>query len=330
MSGINAYTLGKNSPYLGGTCPVCGGAFVPGERVVNCPASNTPHHVDCWAFNGNHCATFGCPGSGTVNVVAGATAAGTAIVNIEILGPDLFPPSPQPPQQPINRLATFAWGAAGIVVILTLLRLFTMWFAPPPTEVVYVTRVVVSATPTDVPGGGIAPTRTNTPQLLPTDTPEPPPNTPRPTSRSRPTATPKPRSTISSRPEPTDTPMPETSITSFRLVNGQTDRFIQTLENDDTVSIARAGRYLNIEVIVESGISSVLFFLDGEPFWINGRNLENGSPYAMAGDNSGNYYDNWDWQGLLGTHAFTAVACSQDGGGGICYEPFTVSVNIVR
>jgi hypothetical protein len=40
------------------TCPVCGAA---GGRLpsLSCPDCDTPHHRDCWEFNGG-CAIYGC------------------------------------------------------------------------------------------------------------------------------------------------------------------------------------------------------------------------------------------------------------------------------
>lgn len=40
------------------TCPVCGEGFADNEAWI-CNDCNTPHHSDCWKFNGT-CTTFGC------------------------------------------------------------------------------------------------------------------------------------------------------------------------------------------------------------------------------------------------------------------------------
>ncbi|HYF00343.1 MAG TPA: RING finger protein, partial [Planctomycetota bacterium] len=39
-------------------CRICGTALAQG-KVVRCAKCATPHHADCWAFNGR-CAIFAC------------------------------------------------------------------------------------------------------------------------------------------------------------------------------------------------------------------------------------------------------------------------------
>ena len=49
-----ASTLDGTSP----TCQICG-SEIPSEVRVNCRRCNTPHHKDCWEFNGQ-CSTYAC------------------------------------------------------------------------------------------------------------------------------------------------------------------------------------------------------------------------------------------------------------------------------
>lgn len=42
---------------VGGECQVCGAAMQ--ERVVFCAKCKTPHHEECWYYNGS-CSTYGC------------------------------------------------------------------------------------------------------------------------------------------------------------------------------------------------------------------------------------------------------------------------------
>lgn len=49
-----------------GACPVCRQATA---RPRTCPACATPHHTDCWHYNG-WCAVYGCGGRAGVQPVA--------------------------------------------------------------------------------------------------------------------------------------------------------------------------------------------------------------------------------------------------------------------
>ena len=40
-------------------CPICATALA-GEDIVTCPKCQTKHHQDCWEFNDNSCAVYGC------------------------------------------------------------------------------------------------------------------------------------------------------------------------------------------------------------------------------------------------------------------------------
>ncbi|NLN77742.1 MAG: hypothetical protein GX141_02350 [Armatimonadetes bacterium] len=43
----------------GKTCPYCQSRIAEGSNVTVCPACKTPHHSECWSYNGG-CTTFGC------------------------------------------------------------------------------------------------------------------------------------------------------------------------------------------------------------------------------------------------------------------------------
>lgn len=46
-------------------CPVCGCGFEERHKIIACEECLTPHHHDCWDYNGSSCAIYGC--SSTVN-----------------------------------------------------------------------------------------------------------------------------------------------------------------------------------------------------------------------------------------------------------------------
>jgi hypothetical protein len=53
-------------------CPFCGVIIDKHvcESVVVCPSCDTPHHLACWAANGDRCTTPGCEGSGDAKKLA--------------------------------------------------------------------------------------------------------------------------------------------------------------------------------------------------------------------------------------------------------------------
>lgn len=123
-------------------------------------------------------------------------------------------------------------------------------------------------------------------------------------------------------------------VTGLRLINTNSDRPIGPLVDGDTVSLARTGSALSIEALVSgSGVGSVVFYWDGGLFCMNNadRCFENVAPYAMSGDQGGDYYNNWDWSRLTrGRHTVTVVTCSAPGGTGGCAEAMTVTFTIAR
>ncbi|HXX94467.1 MAG TPA: RING finger protein [Planctomycetota bacterium] len=42
-----------------GECRICGSVLAEGHRVVSCSRCRTPHHLECWKYNGR-CSTFAC------------------------------------------------------------------------------------------------------------------------------------------------------------------------------------------------------------------------------------------------------------------------------
>jgi len=130
--------------------------------------------------------------------------------------------------------------------------------------------------------------------------------TPTPTPTATPTATP--------------TPTPSFYISSLTLVNAATDLDIATLTNGYIVDL---GTYPSISIRANpvGSVESVVFSLDGNPI-----QTENLLPYAIAGDNSGDYTA---WSISNGTHTVLAVPYDQDGGSGTSGGSVSLSVNFV-
>lgn len=48
--------------YVGKKCPFCVNPILEGDPTVVCATCKVPHHKDCWSYNLDKCATFGCKG----------------------------------------------------------------------------------------------------------------------------------------------------------------------------------------------------------------------------------------------------------------------------
>lgn len=93
-------------------------------------------------------------------------------------------------------------------------------------------------------------------------------------------------------------------ITNLILVNATTNRDIQTLRNGDTINLSETGTTLNIRAETAPAVIGSVFF-EGD----NGMNsrTESVAPYAMAGDNNGNYKV---WTPNLGAYTLNATPFS--------------------
>lgn len=101
------------------------------------------------------------------------------------------------------------------------------------------------------------------------------------------------------------------SVTKFILVDSDRDIDLKILEDGDSINTAIYGANLNIRAEVEGPVESVRFNLNGS------NKLENVAPYAMHGDNSGDYHA---WANPIGEHAISATPFYADkaqGGAGI-------------
>ena len=139
-------------------------------------------------------------------------------------------------------------------------------------------------------------------------------------------------------PQPTPappTPAPPTPIPQFidRLVLFAPGRGeVMTLHDGATVDLSAAGTtFLDVTAeVYSSQVGSVGFLLDGRPFDVHGRSVENASPYIMGGDLSGEPYGDWDWSGLIGNHTIGAYACTHANGEGVCSAVVTYRIVVQR
>lgn len=102
------------------------------------------------------------------------------------------------------------------------------------------------------------------------------------------------------------------SIASFDLVDADTDQVIAQLSDGAEITLD-AGQTVNLIANTSGSIGSVRFWLDGA-YVTN----ENAAPYAIAGDNSGDFKA---WSITPGTHTVNAIPYAlANGGGDSCGE----------
>ena len=61
---IRPIRVDEQSPFLDDACALCKAPFSPGDELVVCPEDASRHHSQCWEANSNHCAAYGCLGTG--------------------------------------------------------------------------------------------------------------------------------------------------------------------------------------------------------------------------------------------------------------------------
>jgi hypothetical protein len=115
------------------------------------------------------------------------------------------------------------------------------------------------------------------------------------------------------------------AVTSFTLINSQTDQPIRTLNNGDTINLADyPANRLNVRANTDnSGIKSVKFALDGN----NNFNIEGSVPYALFGD-TGTNYNNGTFS--LGQHTLKATPFSGSSATGTAGTFKQITFNVVN
>ncbi|MCR6639118.1 MAG: right-handed parallel beta-helix repeat-containing protein [Sporocytophaga sp.] len=122
---------------------------------------------------------------------------------------------------------------------------------------------------------------------------------------------------------PTPTPTTGNSVVSFTLINAETNRDIATITNGATISLsALKANKINIRANTGSEVKSVAFKMDGK----SGR-IESDAPYAIGGDNNGNY---GSYYLAFGNHTVSATPYSQAGTKGTAGTPLSVNFNLVK
>lgn len=128
-------------------------------------------------------------------------------------------------------------------------------------------------------------------------------------------------------PEASPTPPAGQNITSFTLINADTDQVISThnpLVPGQTLNLQTLPtRNLNIRANTNPAVvGSVRFAFDGN----SNFGTENNAPYALGSDENGNYFP---WTPSLGSHTVTATPYAGSSGTGISGTPLSLTFNVI-
>jgi len=112
-------------------------------------------------------------------------------------------------------------------------------------------------------------------------------------------------------------------VTSFTLINADTDKDIQTIANGAVLNLAALPtRNLNIRANVAGAIGSVVFALSGAA---TQNQTESTAPYALFSDYQGNYNA---WNPNVGSYSLTARPYSSGGGAGTLGTAATIKFSV--
>lgn len=119
---------------------------------------------------------------------------------------------------------------------------------------------------------------------------------------------------------------PPLAVTSFTLINARTDAPITTfnpLTNGAVLDLSALPTYkLNIRANVTGTVQSVYFQLSGPESY---HRIENSPPYALKGDDDGDYNQ---WVPAPGTYTLTATPYTENGAEGVAGTPLTITFTV--
>ncbi|MDQ4141028.1 MAG: putative Ig domain-containing protein, partial [Bacteroidota bacterium] len=120
------------------------------------------------------------------------------------------------------------------------------------------------------------------------------------------------------------TPMAVQQVTSFNLINADSNQPLGTITNNTVLNLANLPDNLNIQAITNpSSVGSVVFDLTGT----QARNsTKTGAPYALFGDVSGNYNT---WKPIPGNYTLKATPYTQSSGNGTAGTPLIITFSAV-
>lgn len=109
---------------------------------------------------------------------------------------------------------------------------------------------------------------------------------------------------------------------TLQLINAVTDKVVATLTEGSVIDFSKFGTKLNIRAVTTGKTSSVQFKL-------NGRLVatENYAPYAIGGDNNGDYKS---WTPPSGKHKLEVVQYTRSGSRSVVQSSRTINLSVVR
>lgn len=115
------------------------------------------------------------------------------------------------------------------------------------------------------------------------------------------------------------------AVVSFSLMNAETNQQIKVLTNGETLNLATLPtRNLSIRANTNpTTVGSVVMVLSGPLNWTQ---VETGQPYALFGDNAGDYND---WTPAVGSHSLRGTAYTSSGGNGTAGPAYTINFNVI-
>ncbi|GAB3045026.1 hypothetical protein GCM10027185_56050 [Spirosoma pulveris] len=118
---------------------------------------------------------------------------------------------------------------------------------------------------------------------------------------------------------------PALRVTRFWLINADTDQPIRELTQGSVVNLTSLPtRHINIQAVTEPATTgSVVFTLSGQQAR---QQTETVTPYALFGDNQGDYQG---WTPAAGSYHLTATPYAEAGGTGAIGTPLTVSFTVL-
>lgn len=116
--------------------------------------------------------------------------------------------------------------------------------------------------------------------------------------------------------------LPVFSVTKFVLIDAKSDKPIRELKDGDVIDWRNLKNPINIEAKTEGEVKSVRFRLEGK---VNFTRTENVKPWALVGDNKGDFKD---WRPANGSYSLTATPYDLRGAVGTEEESLSITFDV--